>query len=585
MLRRFGVQLLGFVQCEGSAPTTNGINAEKAASAARVTTTRASRLERLQTEHFDVLVIGGGATGAGVALDAALRGLRVALVDRDDFAAATSSRSTKLIHGGVRYLEKAFKEFDFSQYALVKEALMERETLLTIAPHLTQPVAIMLPIYRWWQVPYFWAGLKAYELIARFHQRSFFSADVQGSFFLTARHAAREIPVLNTKGLCGAMVYYDGQFDDAAMSLAVALTAEDCGAALANHVEVRSLLKEDSRVVGASVQDRLTGNAFDIKAKVVVNATGPFADSIRSLDNKNCATIIEPSAGVHLVLPNYFLGSTGLLVPHTSDDRVVFLLPWEGRVLLGTTDTPSPALANPAVDDKSIDFMLAELRKQLDPSITVSRKDVLSAWSGIRPLVKSNTSSTQSIVRSHFVTVSDSGMVTVTGGKWTTYRKMAEDTVTIAAQAAGLPVPPCSTALKPVRGADNFQRHLFIDLIRQYRLDEDVAKYLAHRYGDQAAAVAAAATLNGQTPAVRLHPAFPYLEAQVAFAATHEHAGTAVDVLARRTRLAFIDSRAARACVPRVVTLLAKELGWSKERVEAEARAAESFVDAMTVEA
>lgn len=534
-----------------------------------------------------MLVIGGGATGAGVALDGAARGLKVALVEREDFAAGTSSKSTKLLHGGVRYLEKAFMNLDWSQFELVKEALSERDTVLQIAPHLCQHTAIMVPLYQWWQVPYYWAGLKVYELIARCLSGSLFAHDPFSSYYMARQEVVNAFPLLDPAGLVGAVVYYDGQFDDAGLNLAVALTAVEEGAALANHVEVRGLLKDaEGLVAGAEVVDRETGEKFSVRAKTVVNATGAFCDAVRKYDDPSAASFIEPSAGIHITLPGYFTPrDIGLLNPKTSDGRVIFLLPWEGVTLVGTTDTPSALSFEPTADTQSIEFVLAELRKYLSPGVTVSRKDVLSAWSGIRPLVRSGEKgSTQEIVRSHLISRAPSGLVTVTGGKWTTYRRMAEETVDEASKAAGVAVPPARTQLLPVRGAEGYHRGFFALLIQHHSLPEDVARYLAHRYGSQAGEVAALATEGGARQPKRLHPGYPFLEAQVTYAVRHEYACTAVDVLARRTRLAFVDSRAAKACIPTVVGIMAKELQWTKGRVAEETRAAEAFVTGMIVD-
>jgi glycerol-3-phosphate dehydrogenase len=287
--------------------------------------TRSEQLTSLQTgEQFDILVIGGGVTGCGVALDSITRGLSTALVEKEDFGSGTSSRSTKLIHGGVRYLQKAIMGLDYEQYKLVKEALHERANLLEIAPHLSHPLPIMLPVYKWWQVPYFWFGIKMYDFVSG-------KKLVKSSFYVSKARALEEFPMLQGNKLCGAIVYYDGQHNDARMNLAIALTAAREGARVANHVEVLHLIKEKDIIKGAHVRDVLTGKEWNIFAKVIVNATGPFTDSIRQMDDPTVANICQPSAGVHVVVPDYYSPRRmGLLDPSTSDGRVIFFLPWEG---------------------------------------------------------------------------------------------------------------------------------------------------------------------------------------------------------------------------------------------------------------
>ena len=366
-------------------------------------------------------------------MDASSRGLKTALVELDDFASGTSSRSTKLIHGGVRYLQKAIMGLDLEQYNMVREALHERANLLEIAPHLSFPLPIMLPIYKWWQLPYYWAGIKAYDLVS--------GGDIlRPSYVLSKSKALELFPMLKPKKLKGAIVYYDGMHNDARMCLSIAITAARLGASVANHVEVLDLIKTEGLVAGAKVKNKLTGEEFQIKAKSVINATGPFTDSIRKMDDGKTRDIVCPSAGVHIVLPDYYSPvSMGLLDPATSDGRVIFFLPWEGHTIAGTTDTPCPVTTSPGPSESDIQFILSEVKNYLTSDIDVRRGDVLSAWAGIRPLVKDpNAGDTASLVRNHVVHVSDSNLVTIAGGKWTTYRAMAAETVDAAVTAGGL---------------------------------------------------------------------------------------------------------------------------------------------------
>ncbi|EPY75905.1 glycerol-3-phosphate dehydrogenase, mitochondrial precursor [Camelus ferus] len=470
------------------------------------------------TSEFDILVIGGGATGSGCALDAVTRGLKTALVERDDFSSGTSSRSTKLIHGGVRYLQKAIMKLDIEQYRLVKEALHERANLLEIAPHLSAPLPIMLPIYKWWQLPYYWVGIKLYDLVAG-------SNCLKSSYVLSKSRALEHFPMLQKDRLVGAIVYYDGQHNDARMNLAIALTAARYGAATANYMEVVSLLKKTDpqtgkeRVSGARCKDVLTGQEFDVRAKCVINATGPFTDTVRKMDDKNAAAICQPSAGVHIVMPGYYSPeSMGLLDPATSDGRVIFFLPWQKMTIAGTTDTPTDVTHHPVPSEEDINFILNEVRNYLSCDVEVRRGDVLAAWSGIRPLVTDPKSAdTQSISRNHVVDISESGLITIAGGKWTTYRSMAEDTINAAVKTHDLKAGPSRTVGLFLQGGKDWSPTLYIRLVQDYGLESEVAQHLAATYGDKAFEVAKMASVTGKRwpiVGVRLVSEFPYIEAE-----------------------------------------------------------------------
>ncbi|XP_035187041.1 glycerol-3-phosphate dehydrogenase, mitochondrial [Oxyura jamaicensis] len=533
------------------------------------------------TREFDVLVIGGGATGCGCALDAVTRGLKTALLERDDFSSGTSSRSTKLIHGGVRYLQKAIMKLDFEQYRMVKEALQERANLLEIAPHLSAPLPIMLPVYKWWQLPYYWVGIKLYDLVAG-------SQCLKSSYVLSKSRALELFPMLRKDKLVGAIVYYDGQHNDARMNLAIALTAARYGAATANYAEVLRLLKTTDpgsgkeRVCGARCRDVLTGQEFDVKAKCVINATGPFTDSVRKMDDQEVPNICQPSAGVHIVMPGYYSpDNMGLLDPATSDGRVIFFLPWEKMTIAGTTDSPTDVTSHPIPTEEDINFILNEVRNYLSVDVEVRRGDVLAAWSGIRPLVTDpNSKDTQSISRNHVVTVSDSGLVTIAGGKWTTYRAMAQDTIDAAIQAHDLNAGSSKTIGLQLQGAEDWSPTLYIRLVQDYGLESEVAQHLASTYGDKAFEVAKIAQVTGKRwPIVgkRLVSEFPYIEAEVIYG-VKEYARTAVDMISRRTRLAFLNVQAAEEALPRIVDIMGKELNWSEQKKKEELEAAKKFL-------
>lgn len=525
---------------------------------------RDDMLRRLEHERFDVLVIGGGATGAGCALDAASRGLSVALVERDDFAAGTSSRSTKLIHGGVRYLEQAVKQFDRGQYHLVRDALAERATLLRLAPHLVRTRRILTPLYRWIDVPYLAAGFKLYDWIAG-------SANLEPSRLLSIRDARRRMPILNGEHLRGAVVYSDGQFDDARLNIAIALTAVEHGAAALNYIGVVDFQKARGRITAALVEDRLTGRRFDVRARAFINATGPFSDAVRRLDEPDAEPMLTVSSGVHLVLDRACADpQLGLLVPRTDDGRVLFLLPWQGHALLGTTDLPADPEPHPRVHEHEIRYLLKQVLPYLNQRIDPAH--IRAVWCGLRPLVApggdGSELGTAKLSRDHTVVTSASGLVTITGGKWTTYRRMAADAVSDAVRAASLQLRNDSqTATLPLVGGRDFEPDGWRDLAATFGLDDDVARHLHVAYGDVAPQVAQMAA-RGHSP--RLAEGHPYIEAEVIHAVRHELACTALDVLARRTRLAFVDRIVAERALPRVVELMAAELNWNASRITRE---------------
>ncbi|KAG5889079.1 hypothetical protein JTB14_004923 [Gonioctena quinquepunctata] len=472
----------------------------------RLLPSRADQIKSLQTENFDVVIIGGGATGAGCALDATTRGLKTALIEADDFASGTSSRSTKLIHGGVRYLQKAIMKLDIEQYRMVKEALHERASMLNQAPHLAHPLPIMLPVYTWWQVPYYWFGIKMYDLVAG-------SKTVKPSYFLSKKNALELFPMLRGDKLCGGIVYYDGQQDDARMNLAIALTATNHGATIANHVKVTSLKKEKKGektvISGVDVRDELSGQTWSIPTKCVINATGPFTDSIRKMDDPTVREICSPSSGVHITLPGYYSPEQmGLLDPSTSDGRVIFFLPWQKHTIAGTTDLPCKVTRNPKPTEDEIMFILEEVKNYLNPDVEVRRGDVLSAWSGIRPLVSDpNKPDTQSLARNHIVHVSDSNLVTIAGGKWTTYRSMASETIDAAIKACNLQPrhSQSQTDGMVLVGATDWTPTMYIRLVQDFGLECEVAQHLAKSYGDRAFAVAKMASLTGKRWPKKIH--------------------------------------------------------------------------------
>ncbi|MDR2789085.1 MAG: FAD-dependent oxidoreductase [Candidatus Accumulibacter sp.] len=528
---------------------------------------RQALLESLKTQdRFDLLIVGGGATGCGIAVDAASRGLKVALVEKNDFAEGTSSKSTKLVHGGVRYLEMAVKKLDRAQYHLVKEALFERGIFLKNAPHLARRVPLVTPLYTWREVPYVFAGLVLYDLLAG-------KLGLGKSILVGGREAKRRFPMLRGENLKAGVIYYDGQFQDARMAVTLALTAQRHGAVTANHAEAVSFEKKDGKLCGARVRDTLGGEEFDVRARSIVNAAGPFVDRLRQMDEPDAKPVVEAASGIHIILSSRFVPpDTGLLIPKTEDGRVLFVLPWQGHALIGTTDTPAEIVEHPRASEDEIAYVLRHVNRYFD--LSVQRSDVLAAWSGLRPLVKfDETANTAQQVREHLLMVSPSGLVTMAGGKWTSYRRMAEEAVDQAIASAGLQAPgPCRTLDLKLFGAEHYAPEILQVLTKDYGLEADVALHLRHAFGDQAMNVARLAENEGLS--ARLHPEHPYIEAEVVHAARHEQAERVSDVVTRRIPLAILDNAAARAAVPRVVELMAGELGWNGERCRQETESA-----------
>lgn len=516
---------------------------------------RTEQLNRVltQTEPWDLLVIGGGATGVGVALDAAARGYRTLLLERHDFGKGTSSRSTKLVHGGVRYLEQG-------NVSLVMEALKERGILRQNAPHLVSELRFVVPSYAWWEGPFYGIGLKLYQGLSGKYG---FGA----SRLLSKEETLQSLPNIKPDGLRGGVVYFDGQFDDSRLLINLATTAVEQGATVLNYAPVTALLKDsDGLVNGVTARDLESGREFAARAKVVINATGPFTDEVRHLGQPETRPMIAPSQGAHLVLDRSFLpGDTAIMVPHTSDGRVMFAIPWHGHTLVGTTDTPvESASVEPVALDEEIEFMLSTAALYLEK--TPTRADILSVFAGIRPLVKSGDSTnTAALSRDHTLHIDACGLVSVCGGKWTTYRNMAEDCVNQAATLAHLTERPSVT------------RHLNI---HGYHQHADRFGPLAF-YGSDAVALQ---DLIQQNPMLGepLDAALPIGGAEVVWAVRYEMARTVEDVLARRTRALFLNARAALAMAPKVASLMARELerdaAWEAEQVTDFGRVARGFL-------
>jgi len=496
-----------------------------------------------RAEPFDVVVIGGGATGAGVAVDAASRGLSTLLLEREDFGKATSSRSTKLVHGGVRYLEQG-------NISLVMGALRERGILRRNAPHLVHDVPFVVPNYSWWETPFYGIGLRIYDLLAG--QYGFGKSKI-----LSREETLERLPTLRQDGLRGGVIYHDGQFDDARLLIHLLATSADHGATVLNYAPAVEIRKgPDGFICGVVAEDRESAQRFTVDASVVINATGIFADETRRLADPSAPPIMVPSQGIHLVLDGSFLrGNTAIMVPHTSDGRVLFAIPWHGHTVVGTTDTPIDAPSyEPRPFEHEIAFVLETASEYL--SHPPRREDVLSVFVGIRPLVKltgAGPTTTSALSRDHTVHIDDSGLLTIAGGKWTTYRHMAEDTVDHAIMLGKLPERPCVTRELKIHG-----------YIENAATTGDLAVY-----GSDAELIRALA-LESPRLGEPLDPSLPSIAAEVIWAVREEMARTVEDVLARRTRALFLNARAALRMAPAVAALMAAEMGRDQAWIDGE---------------
>ncbi|MFD2572587.1 glycerol-3-phosphate dehydrogenase/oxidase [Spirosoma soli] len=512
--------------------------------------------ERLRQEEFDICIIGAGASGAGAALDAALRGYRVALIDRGDVAGETSSRSTKLIHGGVRYLEQAIKKLDLAQLRQVRHGLAERRTVLRNAPHLAHPLALLTPVFSWFEGMYITIGLTLYDFFAGH------DAFPKGRW-LNKAQALDKMPTL-TPNMNSAVLYYDGQFNDARYALALAHSADEAGAAVANYVAVTSFEHENGQLRTAVAQDQLTGETIQIRAKIFLNCTGPYADAVRLLANPNLDRRIRPSKGVHIVLPRETLQSDcAILIPKTADGRVVFAIPFGDKVFVGTTDDDYSDLKHePVLEPAEVDYLLETLQPYL--AKTPSRTDVQAGFGGLRPLIVSSRADTKTLLRDHEVEHDPaSGLVSLLGGKWTTYRLMAQDAIDRVGELLNKSVDSL-TETHYLVGGENYRFEDWLVLQNRYGLPTDVCQHLVRTYGNRAERVAQLAQKQPNLTE-KVTASQPFINAEVVYQVREEMAVTLRDVLARRWRLELSDWRLTAQLVPQVAELMAPELGWSDE--------------------
>ena len=512
---------------------------------------------------FDLCVIGGGATGAGCALDAQLRGLRTLLLDAGDFASAASSASTKLVHGGVRYLEQAVKNFNLEEYRLVKSALRERLFMLANAPHLAHPAHFLVPVYSLVKAAYYLAGMKIYDAVAG-------KSNLFPSKFLSRQKTLEQMPGLKATALRGAVCYSDGQFDDARYDLALVETFMQAEGTALNYARVTSFIKSQSgKLVMANVRDELSGEEFVATANKFVNATGTGADKIRLMANPMLASRMRPSKGVHLIFPaEVFPGTDALLVPHTEDGRVIFAVPWQERLLVGTTDDEITPDTKMLVQKNEADYLLRQLNPYL--ASPLRREQALSGMAGLRPLVASQASkNTSKLLRDHEVELdSTSGLISILGGKWTTHRLMAEDTIDAVQREMGGPVTPCVTRQYPLAGASGYHKDFSKDIEKEYSLPADVARHLTGKFGSSALNILELLDENPSWNA-RIAAGLPVIQAEIVYCIRNEMAETIEDLLARRTGAQLYGCKLALQAAPGVAALLATEKNWNADRTAA----------------
>lgn len=495
---------------------------------------RNEMIQQLESQpEWDICIIGGGATGLGTALDAASRGFKTILFEQHDFAKGTSSRSTKLVHGGVRYLQQG-------NVKLVMEALRERGLLLKNAPHLVKNQKFVVPNYKWWEGPFYGIGLKIYDQMAG-------KLGLGSSEFLSKEETLKLAPALDPEGLRGGVIYHDGQFDDARLAINLAQTAAQHNGVVLNYFPVKGFLKTKVKISGVQVKDVFSGKEYEVKSKVVITATGVFTDAILNMDNPEHECMIAASQGIHLVVDKEFLpGDTAIMIPRTDDGRVLFAVPWHDKIVLGTTDTPVEsqnlaALLEPIPLREEIEFILKHIGRYLskDPQLS----DVKSMFAGLRPLVKGKSKKTAALSRDHLITIVDSGLIIITGGKWTTYRRMAEDAIDAAIKNTGLPEAECKTKTLAIHGAAtvDFNKKMYY-----FGSDEDHIRSMInhdHSLGE------------------KIHLSLPYVKAEIIWSVRNEMCMTVEDALSRRTRALLLDARAAMESAPVVAAIMAKEMG------------------------
>ncbi len=502
---------------------------------------RSQQIQQLKsTHHWDIIIIGGGATGLGAAVDAAARGYKTLLLEQSDFGKGTSSRSTKLIHGGVRYMQQG-------NFRLVRDALKERGLLLKNAPHIAHPLKLVLPSYRWYETLYYGLGLKVYNFLSG-------KLSIGKSEMLSIKKTQQYIKGLDGKKLSGGVAYFDGQFDDARLCITLALTAVDVNATMLNHCKVVNLIRENEKVKGVVINDELNNEVYEARGTIVVNATGVFVDEVLKMDDDGLAKTVFPSQGIHIVVDKkFFPGEQALFIPRTDDGRVLFAVPWHDKALIGTTDTGvEQVLLEPLVTEEEVEFVISHFNRYVHTGL--QRSDVKSVFAGLRPLIKiPGVKKTAVLPRDHTIWISKGGMINISGGKWTTYRKMAQELILKSHYAGGLAYTRCQTETMKLHG-----------WMKKVDYEDPL-----HYYGSDAAAIR---FLQHQGYSQLIHPALTYTVAEVMWAVGNEMAMTVEDVLARRTRALFLDAKAAIEAAPLVADIMMKEMNkdeaWKEQQLK-----------------
>ena len=504
---------------------------------------------------YDVIIIGGGATGSGIALDASLRGLKVLLIEAYDFAEGTSSRSTKLAHGGVRYLEAAVKHLDKNQYNLVKEGLYERYKILKNAPHISSKLPLITPLYHFYEIPYIYSGLVLYDLLSGRYS-------IGKSRFLFPKETIKEAPSVKKEHLKGAVKYYDGHFNDARMVISLLKSAQKLGAELKNHTEFKEFIFENGKITGIKAYDKIKKETLTFKAKCVINATGPFSDFIRKKADPETAPIMRPSRGIHIVIDKKYLPTNkGLLIPKTDDGRVVFILPYKDKCLVGTTDVEANPEIHPKVTNEEIEYLLNQVNRYFDTDL--KKEDILSSFAGIRPLVNKNPNApTAKLTREHIIEKLPCNLVTITGGKWTTYRKMAEETLDFVVEKFDFnkPLKKCLTNNYRVFGSENYEKTK-----EKIDFSNPLQAHLFRLYGDQSIEI-----LNSIKKPDFLSEKYYITKEELLYTLKNEWVKKPLDFIVRRTQTALIDREEAKKMLQKTTEIMGEFLKWDKNKTDNE---------------
>lgn len=508
----------------------------------------------MKNKKYDIIIIGGGATGSGIALDSASRGFKTLLLEKNDFAQGTSSRSTKLVHGGVRYLEKAVKQLDKNQFNLVQEGLKERARLLHNAPHLCSRLTLVTPIYKWWELPYMFVGLSLYDFVSGIR-------GLGRSGIVSKSKMFNKFPLIKKEGLVGGVKYYDGSFNDSRLTISLLQTARKYNADCKNYHEVTSFIYDDNgKITGVKVLDKINNKEVSFEATSIVNAGGVFADKINQLDDKEAKKMLDLSSGVHIVLDKKYLPSKeGLMIPKTEDGRVLFILPWMGKCLVGTTDDPTILSENPEVREEDIEYLLRHLKIYFD--LKIEKNEILAQWCGIRPLVAPDKNAdTSSIVREHEIRENKSGLINIIGGKWTTYRKMSEQVVDYVYKTQNKKKQKCKTKKLKLIGSEN----LDVNYVSN-KVDTNTNEYLLSQYGDKVKSI-----LSFNKNIEYLTNSEPYTNVEVIYTIKEEFVQKPMDFLVRRCNVALINKNVSIEILDKVVQIMKDELNWDDEKANKE---------------